>query len=161
MAPWSAFAHEAPELASSVKARFEATGLAFMATLRRDGSPRLSGIEPLIDLGEVWLGMMDGSRKTADLERDPRLALHAASVDKDVADGDAKLAGAAVAATDDEFKAFATALSAKGGDVPPGRFPLFRVDLYEASFLRPEPGSGCLDIRWWRPGTGVQRVERR
>lgn len=161
MASWASFAAEAPELAALVQARFEATGLAFVATLKEDGSPRVSGIEPLIDIGELWLGMMEGSRKAADLERDPRLALHAASVDKDVRDGDAKVAGRAVAATDDEFDRYAAAAAVRSGGVPPGRFPLFRVDLTEASHLRPDPGANHLIIQWWRPGAGVRRVERR
>ena len=161
MASWASFAAEAPELAALVQARFEATGLAFMATLKGDGSPRISGIEPLIDGDELWLGMMDGSRKAADVERDPRIALHAASVDKDVREGDAKVAGRAVAATDEEFDRFAAAAVARGGGVPPGRFPLFRVELAEASLLRPDPAANHLLIEWWRPGQGVHRVERR
>ena len=161
MASWSSFSSEAPELAALVQGRFEATGLGFLATLRRDGSPRVSGIEPVIDLDELWLGMMEGSRKAADLDRDPRLAMHAASVDKDVGDGDAKVAGRAVRATDDEFRRFTTRPAVEGGPVPPGPFPLFRVDLTEASLLRMGPGGDHLVIEWWRPGAGVTRVERR
>ena len=105
--------------------------------------------------------MMEGSRKAADLERDPRLALHAASVDKDVGEGDAKLTGRGVPVTDDEFDRFVAASSSRGGSVPPGRFPLFRVDLAEVSLLRVGPGGDHLVIEWWRPGVGVNRVERR
>ena len=105
--------------------------------------------------------MMEGSRKAADLDRDPRLAMHAASVDKDVGDGDAKVAGRAVRATDDEFRRFTTRPAAEGGPVPPGPFPLFRVDLTEASLLRVGPGGDHLVIEWWRPGAGVTRLERR
>lgn len=84
MPAWSAVAAEAPELAQRVRARFEATGLRFLATLRGDGAPRVSGIEPLFTDDELWLGMMDRSRKGADRRRDPRLCLHNASADKDV-----------------------------------------------------------------------------
>ncbi len=161
MTSWSSFSAEAPELAGLVRARFEATGLAFVATLKRDGSPRISGIEPIIDGGELWLGMMDGSRKAADMARDPRLALHAASVDKEVRGGDAKLGGRAVPASDDEFERYAAASAARSGGVPPGRFPLFRMDLTEASLLRLGPSGDHLLIEWWRPGAGVTRVERR
>src|SRR5690349_13866837 len=93
MATWLEFTEAAPELASRVRGRFEATGLGFLATLRRDGSPRLTGVEPLFALDEVWLGMMPGSRKALDLRRDPRLALHNASTDKEVRDGDARITG--------------------------------------------------------------------
>src|SRR3954447_26094731 len=94
---WNETEEAAPELAAAVRGRFEAHGLGLLATLRRDGSPRISGIEPLFASGELWLGMMPASRKSADLLRDPRLALHSATVDKDVADGDAKIFGRAEA----------------------------------------------------------------
>ena len=96
MVCWSDVVIAAPELAAAVQARFDAHGLGLLATLRRDGSPRISGIEPLFALGEVWLGMMPESRKALDLLRDPRFALHNATVDKAVTEGDAKLAGRAI-----------------------------------------------------------------
>ncbi len=160
MASWSSFVDEAPDLAARIQARFEATGLAFLATVRRDGWPRISGIEPLIAVGELWLGMMEGSRKAADVGRDPRLALHAASVDKNVGEGDAKLTGRAVPATEEEFARYHAAASG-AGEVPPGPFPLFRVDLTEASLLSVAPTGDHLVIEWWKPGAGVNRVERR
>ncbi len=49
-----------------------------IATLRRDGSPRVSGNELRFIDGEVWLGMMPGSVKALDLLRDPRVAVHGA-----------------------------------------------------------------------------------
>jgi hypothetical protein len=72
VASWSEVEAAAPELAERVKERFAATGLGLLATLRADGSPRISGIEPLFALDELWLGMMDGSRKATDLLRPPR-----------------------------------------------------------------------------------------
>ena len=66
MASWSQVEAAAPELAERVKERFDATGLGLLATLRTDGSPRISGIEPLFALDELWLGMMHGSRKAAE-----------------------------------------------------------------------------------------------
>lgn len=160
MPSWSSFAAESPDLAARVQARFEATGLAFLATLKRDGSPRISGIEPLIAVGELWLGMMEGSRKAADVRRDPRLALHAASVDKNASEGDAKVAGRAVHATPEEFERYHAAVSAAGA-VPPGPFPLFRVDLTEASLLTVAATGDHLVIESWKPGAAVNRVERR
>ena len=78
MSSWQQFADDAPDLAAMVQARFESTGLGFLATIRKDGSPRISGIEPSVFRGELWLGMMDRSRKGDDLKRDPRLALQIA-----------------------------------------------------------------------------------
>src|ERR671935_3336335 len=101
MAAWRDVASAAPELAALVRARFEATGLGLLATLRRDGSPRISGIEPLFTADDLWLGMMPGSRKAADLLRDPRFALHSATTDKQVTHGDAKINGRAVVVEDE------------------------------------------------------------
>lgn len=160
MASWADVTSAAPDLAAAVQRRFEATGLGFLATLRRDGSPRLSGIEPFFALGELWLGSMDGARKAADLLRDPRLALHNASVDKDVKEGDAKIAGRAVPVDGEIAKAAVMAeFKAQTGYAPDGAFHLFRVDVTEISFVR--PAGDHLVIEWWRDGGPVHRVERR
>ena len=157
---WGTFADAAPELAAAVRARFEATGLGLMATLRKDGSPRISGIEPFIWDGEVWLGMMPGSRKAADVERDPRLALHAATVDKEVKEGDARLSGRAVPVTEPErFAAVAAAFKEATGYGPEGTYPLFTLDVREAVLVR--TGENMLVIETWTPGGGYRRIERR
>lgn len=160
MASWSKVVNEAPELAAEVRGRFDAYGLALLATLRRDGSPRLSALEPLFAVDDLWLGMMPGSRKGADLLGDPRFALHSATTDKQVTEGDAKLSGrafpvddeATIAAYRDDFAAHT------GYPPPPGDFHLFRADIAELSFLR--PAGDHLDISWWREGGPVHLVER-
>src|SRR5690349_21246926 len=158
---WNDFAEQAPELAALAAARIEAHGLALLATLRADGAPRISGIEPLISDGELWFGMMPGSRKVADLERDPRFALHSATIDKNVAERDVKLSGRAVAVADgseamDTFKAAFAA--ATGHEVPPGPMNLFTADLTEASSLRPD--GDHLVIDWWHAGGAPQSTDR-
>jgi hypothetical protein len=159
MATWDEVTSECPELADRARARFERYGLGWLATLRRDGSPRVSGIEPFFGDGELWLGMMPGSLKAADLRRDPRLALHSASVDKQVGEGDAKVAGDAVEVTDEATKQrFLGSFAAHTGVTPPTPFVLFRVEVREFSFLRPDVDH--LVIEWWREGMGVRRVER-
>src|SRR6476646_8799329 len=138
MTTWSDVEAAEPDLAGRIRARFEATGLALVATVRADGSPRISGWEPLFDLGQLWLGSMPGSRKGADARRDPRIALHAATADKDVKDGDAKISGHAVEVTDDaERKAYAQAFKEGNEMDVPQPFDLFRVDVTEISMLRP------------------------
>jgi hypothetical protein len=159
MASWSDVAAAAPDLAEKVQARFEATGLAFLATLRRDGSPRITGIEPGFWDGDLWLGMMDGSLKALDLRRDPRLALHAATVDKEVKEGDAKIAGRAVEVGDDEKVRFLAGTAADGAEPPPpGPMHLFRVDVTEASFL--VPAGDHLAIEIWTERAGARTVDR-
>jgi hypothetical protein len=160
MTSWNDVETAAPDLAGRVRARFEATGLALVATIRADGSPRISGWEPLFDLGQVWLGSMPGSRKNADVRRDPRLALHSATADKDVKEGDAKISGVAVDVTDvDEQRAYAQAFKQGNEMDVPTPFDLFRIDVTEISMLR--PGGDHLVIEWWRPGEEPHRIERR
>ena len=160
MPSWSDVVAAAPDLATAVQGRFDATGLGLLATLRHDGSPRISGVEPLF-ARELWLGMMAGSRKAADLLPDPRFALHSATADKNVAEGDAKLGGRAVLVDDESTLAdFRRELAEHTGD-DPGEvaFHLFRADVQEISFLK--PGDDHLVIEWWRPGEEPHRIERR
>ena len=157
---WGRFGAEAPELAAAVKSRFESAGIAFLGTLRRDGSPRLTMLHPMIEDGDIWLSMMAGSRKAADVLRDPRLTLHAASVDPWVKEGDAKLSGRGIPVADDDeeqFERWAAGVRKRKGWMPPRPFPLFRIEMTDASFLR--AGSGVLVVEVWRPGRGVRQHE--
>lgn len=161
MASWAEVESMEPELAALVRRRFDAHGLGLLATLRRDGSPRISGIEPLFALGELWLGMMPGSRKAVDLLRDPRFALHSATIDKEVQDGDAKLSGRAIAVDDEPtIERYRDAFAARTGyRPPPGPFHLFRAEIIDLSTVH--PAGDHLDIRWWREGAGAGRLDRR
>jgi len=161
MATWSQAAHAAPQLATAVRERFQAHGLGLLATIRRDGSPRISGVEPLFALDDLWLGMMPGSRKANDLLRDPRFALHCATVDKEVAAGDAKISGRVVVVEEEStvglfLKEFE---GQTGYPPPPGPFHLFRADVVEMSMV--QPAGDHLNIDWWRQGGAVTRIERR
>ena len=162
MSRWCDVTRSAPDLAAAVGDRFEATGLGLLATVRADGSPRISGLEPLFALDELWLGMMPGSRKALDLLRDPRFALHSATVDKKVVDGDAKLAGRALPVDEvdgDTFGRFVDAFEARTGErLPGGAFHLFRADVTEMSFLK--PAGDHLDIDWWTETGGLRHVDR-
>jgi hypothetical protein len=161
MSSWSEVVAASPELAEVVQERFEAHGLGLIATLRRDGSPRISGIEPLFAMNELWLGMMPASRKALDLLRDNRFALHSATTDKQVTYGDARIAGVALSVDDEqEFGRFREAFAANTGYPPPdGPFQLFRADVREISMIK--PGGDHLDIDWWTEGGPTKRIERR
>src|SRR5262245_40345802 len=104
MASWDEIEAAAPEVAGLARARFEAVGMGFLATLRADGSPRISRIEIAVRDGNMWLGMMDAALKAKDLRRDPRFSLHAASADKEVKEGDAKVSGRAIEIDDQAQK---------------------------------------------------------
>jgi hypothetical protein len=89
---------DARDFAARVRRCFEAGTSKTIATLRRDGAPRISGSELAFTDGEVTLGMMGGSMKLLDVRRDPRVALHSPTIEPPKHDmstwpGDAKLAG--------------------------------------------------------------------
>jgi hypothetical protein len=159
MASWKEIEAAAPELAGRARAVFDAHKHKLLATLRRDGSPRISGIEATFADGELWLGMMPRSRKALDLRRDPRLALHSTSFDPPddptTWAGDAKLAGRAVEVDDPALKERFV------GGGPPGGAHLFRVDVTELVHTRVGDPADHLVIELWQPGRGVRRMQRR
>lgn len=105
--------------------------------------------------------MMHGSRKAHDLLRDPRLAMHNATEDKEVSEGDAKLVGRAIPVTDEaEVDRARQVFATHTGHPPPqGPMHLFTVEVREISFLR--PAGDHLDIEWWKAGQAPARIERR
>src|SRR4051812_22760335 len=164
MTSWSEFQAEAPDLAAAVQHRFDAHRHKVLATVRRDGAPRISGIEGTFRDGELWPRGIPGALKCPDLLLDPRFALHSATVDAPedgdptLWSGDAKIAGRAVEVTDPAvFAAFADATPQK----PPGPFHLFVVSVSEAVVVRVGPGADHLLIESWHEGRGTSRTERR
>ena len=96
MVAWTEFVEEAPRIAEIFVRRHTATdNLCMLATLRSDGSPRISPMEPILFEGQLVLVGMPNTTKFFDLGRDPRFCLHTATVDTQVSDGDAKLWGIA------------------------------------------------------------------
>ena len=90
---WGEFKRDAPELAALGEERFERTGLVLVATLRKNGWPRISPVEPLITDGHLYLGMMWQSRKALDLLRDPRCTVHSTISDRHGSEGEFKVYG--------------------------------------------------------------------
>jgi hypothetical protein len=150
MATWRDLEQAEPEFAGRVRALFDAGRHKTIATLRADGSPRISGIEAAFDDGELTFGSMPRARKGADLRRDPRFALHSATVDPvDGAEaqwpGEAKVSGRAV---------HVGPLT----DRPPG--DRFRADLDEVVHTHLDDEATMLVVEWWTPQAGLRRVER-
>lgn len=163
MANWRTVQGEAPELAGEARRRFDAHRHKLLATLRADGSPRMSGVETTFSEGELWMGMMPDSRKGQDLRRDPRMALHSGSPDPDDEDpsawaGDAKLAGRAELVEDPTTK---ERFAGEQTQMPPGSFDLFRVDIAELTTIRVGDPADHLVVETWREGRGLGRIERR
>jgi hypothetical protein len=155
MARWSEVERAAPELAAAAREFLDAGVHKTLATLRRDGSPRISGTEAQFRDGDLWFGSMGQAVKARDLQRDPRFALHSASADPPGWRGDAKLSGRVEEITDPAVLAPFT------GGAPPGESHLFRADVTELSVVRLDAGKEFLVIESWHEGRGVSRVERR
>jgi hypothetical protein len=156
---WDELTTEAPDLAAAVRRSFAQGKHKVMATLRQDGSPRVSGTEVTFFDGEAWLGSMPGSVKARDLRHDPRVALHSPTIDETMAQGDAKLTGRAHHVTDPaELARFVKGFSADAGHEPPQPFDLFRLDITEAVCTRVDGDHLVIDS--WHEGRGVRRVER-
>ena len=163
MPSWNEVQQSVPELAAAVQTAFDAHKHKVLATLRADGSPRLSGNEASFLDGDVWLGMMHRSRKALDLLRDPRLELHSAPVDVELKHGDARMAGRASEVTDPEVIARFTAASAAEheGVEPPEPFHLFRVDITDVTLIRIGDPPDHIVIESWSAKDGYRTVERR
>ncbi|WP_018332472.1 pyridoxamine 5'-phosphate oxidase family protein [Actinomycetospora chiangmaiensis] len=146
MTTWSEVEAAAPELAAAVRACFDRGKHKTMATLRADGSPRISGIETEFADGALTFGMMPGSVKLADVRRDPRVALHSPSVDPpddpSAWAGEAKVSGHAV----------------PGAPIEQGAS--FAVDVAEVVLTHLNEAGDRLVVESWRPGGQVRRVER-
>jgi pyridoxamine 5'-phosphate oxidase-like protein len=150
MASWADFAAAEPELAARVEERFGIRKHKTLATIRKDGSPRISGIEIQFDDGQVVLGMMPDSRKLADLRRDPRVAIHSPTDDPPVErpaawKGEAKISGRA---------------TLPEASSPTGEGPSIQIDIAEVVFTHLNEQGDRLVIESWHPGGGKQRLER-
>jgi Pyridoxamine 5'-phosphate oxidase len=153
VASWSEVEAQAPELATRARAIFDAHKHKTMATLRRDGSPRISGTEADFSDGDLWFGSMPGAVKARDLQRDARFALHSAPLDTQMTEGDAKVAGTVEEITDDEVKSVRS-----GSQQPPDPYHLFRCDVTELVIT--SVAGDRLVIESWHEGRGVERRER-
>jgi hypothetical protein len=155
VASWAEFEAAAPELAERVRSRLDAHVHKTLATIRRDGAPRISGTETRFEDGELWIGSMWQARKAQDLQRDPRFALHSGSEDPSGWSGDAKLAGVVEEITDPERVRKIIGDAAAGG---PSH--LFRLDLHEVSTVGVNDERTALVIEVWTPEAGVRTMQR-
>jgi hypothetical protein len=150
MTRWQDVEQAAPEFALRVRALFDAHRHKTIATVRVDGSPRISGIEAAFEDGELVFGSMRNARKGADLRRDPRFGLHSATVDPvEGAEaqwpGEAKISGRAVAA-------------GRITDGPDG--DRFHADIAEVVHTHLNDEATLLVVEWWTPTHGLRKAER-
>jgi hypothetical protein len=150
MTAWRDVEEAEPEFAQRVRALFNAHRHKTIATLRADGSPRISGIEAVFEDGQLLFGSMPNARKGADLRRDPRFALHSATVDPvEGAEaqwpGEAKISGRAIAS--------GPITKGAAGD-------RFRADIAEVVHTHLNEQATLLVVEWWTPVHGMRRIER-
>lgn len=153
MASWNDVREQAPEFAATVEGLFNARRHKTMATVRADGAPRISGIECEFGETDLTFGSMPGARKLADLQRDPRCALHSATVDpvegKEAEwPGEAKVSGRAIST------------GAISGDDGAPQGESFRVEIESVAFTHLDPKATKLVVEWWTPGGGHRVIER-
>lgn len=150
MTAWQDVEQAEPEFAQRVRALFDAHRHKTIATVRADGSPRISGIEVAIEDGQLVFGSMPNARKGADLRRDPRFALHSATIDPAEGSeaqwpGEAKISGRAIAA--------GQAAEGPDGD-------RFQANIAEVVHTHLNEEATMLVIEWWTPARGLRRIER-
>ena len=154
MASWSEITTEEPEFAERARKLFDVHKHKTLATIRRDGSPRISGTEIAFVENDIWFGGMPNSRKALDLRREPRFALHGPTVDpSNDWQGDVKLAGRVEEVDDEDLK---RKIAGPGG--APGDFHLFRADITEVVVTAVE--GNYLKIDLWQEGKGLRSFKR-
>ena len=155
MARWQEVVDSEPVFAAEVQEVLDAHKHKTIATLRRDGSPRLSGLEVDFAAGDVTFGMMPGSRKLADLRRDPRTEIHSASFldegREESWSGDARLSGRAREIVDPKERARYT-------NTPPEAHPLFVLDIERVVRIKIEGAPPHLLVQTWRPDRSLERA---
>lgn len=159
---WRTFREAAPALARLAEERFARSGVALLGTLRRDGSPRISPVEPLIAAEDLLLGLMWHSTKALDLQRDPRCTLHSAITSLEGTEGECKLDGRAAEALDPAVKAARQRIFREhwGGEAPTA-FHVVALDIERAAFILYVPASHQMRVSQWDPIQGVRETRRR
>jgi hypothetical protein len=150
VATWKDVEQAEPEFAARARQLFDGGRHKTIATIRADGSPRISGIECEFADGDLTFGSMPGARKGADLRRDPRFALHGPVYHPVTGEeakwpGEAKIAGRAAPA---------------GGGGEDADSDSFVADISEVVIIRLNPEATLLVIESWTPGRGLRVVKR-
>lgn len=151
---WEELEASQPRLAEVGRRRLLGPGVVLVGTIRRDGAPRISPVEPWLMAGELWLSMMWQSTKAVDLERDPRILVHSVVNGRDGSEGEFKVRGRGRAEGDTSVqRRYADEVSAALGWRPvPGQFHLFAVDVEDVTFVRYVDATGDQFVTRWPSG---------
>lgn len=154
---WRDLEAAAPEIALLGRERLERPRIAFLGTLRKDGSPRISPVEPRLTQGHLVFGAMTRSLKTSDLLRNPLCVLHSAISDPDGGEGELKLYGHGVRVHDQIREGCRDAWWVNG---PRESAEVFSLDIEEATFVGWDIERGEMTIRQWSPELGFRKTRR-
>lgn len=156
MGSWAEIENEDPDFMRRARELLDVHKHKTLATIRRDGSPRISGTETSLIEGNLWFGSMWRSLKALDLLRDPRFALHGPTVDPS-ADwkGDVKFSGTASEVDDDHIEE----VIAQGIEEDLGQYHLFRADIKE--LVVTSVAGSHLQIVVWKEGRGITTFKRK
>lgn len=160
---WSDFEAAAPEMARLGAEHLWRTGLAIVATIRKDGTPRIDPVEPFLSHGHLLLGMMR-SQKVFDLLRDPRCLLHSPISDPTGSEGEFKVRGRAIDARDAGlWEGYRQAYAERWKGAPPAGFPfrVFSLDIDSAALIRWDIEKSEMIIGLWSPAHGVTETRRK
>jgi hypothetical protein len=148
---WGEFETHEPRLAQLGRRKLAGAGVVLVGTIRRDGSPRLSPVEPLFWDGDLWLSMGWGTYKARDLARDPRILVHSIVTGRDGTEGEYKVRGQAVSETDrDVLGRYAEEVAQRLGWRPEvGKFHLFRVDVEDVTFIHWDDATNDQYVTRW------------
>jgi hypothetical protein len=157
MLDWHEMERAAPELARLGLARLDSVRLAMLGTLRRDGSPRISPVEPCLVNGCLLVGAMTWSGKAHDLRRDPRYTLHSVVTAPDGGEGELKLHGRAAPAGHELREAAASAWWTAS---PPEQANVFSLGIGQALFVAWDLEHDVMTVHRWTPDAGYSRASR-
>lgn len=157
MIEWSGLEEAAPEVARLGLARLE-RGVALLGTLRADGSPRISPVEPHFVEGRLVFGAMSWSGKARDLLRDPRCALHSAVCDPDNPEGELKLYGRADEIHEADVREARREAWWVGRPREDAR--VFSLRIEEAAYITWDADRGVMTLRRWTAEVGFSETRR-
>jgi hypothetical protein len=156
---WNTFTEQQPKLEQRARELIIKPGVTLIGTIRSDGTPRISPVEPLLMDGDLWLSMLHGSTKAKDLLRDPRILVHNIVTNRDGAEGEFKIRGTAIEEQDADIHArYAGQVSRELGWTPvPGHFHLLRIEIDSITCIWYRDGDQYLTT--WPPGN--EQVRRK
>ena len=158
MISWHELETAAPAIAEPGRQRLEQSRVALLGTLRKDGSPRISPVEPYLSQGHLLFGAMSWLLKAGDLLRDPRCVLHSAITTPDSGEPELKLYGRAMeAATDIRQGCSHGWWQAQ----PPDAAVVFALSIDRATLVEWKLQQGRMVVRRWSERDGLTETTRR